>query len=210
MTRAHVLPAAVAAYLLSVAPCFAQSAGGAPGDTSGPAAGKAVEPSTAVQKTNPHMEPGEASGASAGSPGVEGLPGSESGPPQGRVATPAPGWVGQRPGDALMDSTTGVYPPEPAREMAPPPPPPPAPVPRPQEGRMQPPLGSEAFTPPPPPPSSKPVPAPAADLKWLPPAEIAPHARGAAPPTPLADKGSQGSAPPPKPSSDVKWVSPPR
>jgi hypothetical protein len=159
MTRAHVLPAAVAAYLLSVAPSFAQGAGGAPGDTSGPAAGTAVEPSTVVQKTNPHMEPGEASGASAGSPGVEGLPGSESGPSaQGRVSAPPPGWVGQRPGDALMDSTTGVYPPadnppEPAREMAPPPPP-----------------------------ASKPAPAPAGALKWLPPAEIAPHARGAPPP----------------------------
>ena len=49
--------------------------GAGPGNTSGPAVGTDVQPSTAIQKDGG----GDASNA-AGAPGVEGKPGSESGP----------------------------------------------------------------------------------------------------------------------------------
>jgi len=57
--------------------------GGSSGDTSGPAIGSPVEPSTVVEKQNPKVKreskPGE-SGMAAGAPGIEGKPGTESGP----------------------------------------------------------------------------------------------------------------------------------
>ena len=64
---------------------------GQPGDTSGPAAGKNVEPSTAVQKDEGRSTTGgqdlRGSPNAAGAPGVEGKPGSESGAdPQDRMA----------------------------------------------------------------------------------------------------------------------------
>ncbi len=51
------------------------------GDTSGPAVGTPVEPSTVVQKDNPYVT-GRASQseAAAGAPGVEAAPGTEAGP----------------------------------------------------------------------------------------------------------------------------------
>lgn len=52
------------------------------GVTSGPAAGKPVEPSGAVQKENPDVIPSHVSGSSgtsAGAPGVEGKKGTQSG-----------------------------------------------------------------------------------------------------------------------------------
>ena len=50
------------------------------GDTSGPAVGTPVEPSTVVQKDNPYVT-GRASQseAAAGAPGVEAAPGTEAG-----------------------------------------------------------------------------------------------------------------------------------
>ncbi len=56
----------------------------AEGNTSGPAAGTPVEPSTVVEKQNPHFwgvekKSGE-SGTSAGAPGIEGAPDTQSGP----------------------------------------------------------------------------------------------------------------------------------
>jgi hypothetical protein len=64
---------------------------GQPGDTSGPAAGKNVEPSTAVQKDESRSTTGgqdpRGSANAAGALGVEGKPGSESGAvPQNRMA----------------------------------------------------------------------------------------------------------------------------
>jgi hypothetical protein len=63
---------------------LAQNAGNAPGagsgNTSGPAVGTDVQPSTAIQKDQTGR-----SSAGGGAPGVEGKPGSESGPlPQDR------------------------------------------------------------------------------------------------------------------------------
>jgi hypothetical protein len=74
---------------------LAQSTGNAPGaagpgNTSGPAVGTDVQPSTAIQKdqTGSGAGGGDASNA-AGAPGVEGKPGSESGPlPQDRSSQP--------------------------------------------------------------------------------------------------------------------------
>lgn len=59
------------------------------GDTSGPAAGTPVEPSTVVQKKNPYISRGREkpglSGTTAGAPGVEGGVNTQSGPaPAGR------------------------------------------------------------------------------------------------------------------------------
>jgi hypothetical protein len=60
-------------------PVFAQ------GNTSGPAAGSHVDPSTSVQKQNPHNDTvdtdTEDSSVAAGSPGIEGSPGTQSGEP---------------------------------------------------------------------------------------------------------------------------------
>ncbi len=74
---------------------LAQNTGNAPGaglgNTSGPAVGKDVQPSTAIQKDQTGgsgAAGGDASNA-AGAPGVEGKPGSESGPlPQDRTSQP--------------------------------------------------------------------------------------------------------------------------
>ena len=55
------------------------------GVTSGPAVGTAVQPSTATQKQNPHIpdaadqKTSGVSGTSAGSPGIESQPGTQSG-----------------------------------------------------------------------------------------------------------------------------------
>lgn len=50
------------------------------GHTSGHAAGTHVEPSTATQKRNPHLEDlDDARGLAAGAPGVEGSRGTQSG-----------------------------------------------------------------------------------------------------------------------------------
>jgi hypothetical protein len=69
-------PAAALSMVLLGAPVSAVSATGpAQGDTSGPAAGTPITPSTAVQK----QEPSGASGTAAGAPGVEGKQGTESG-----------------------------------------------------------------------------------------------------------------------------------
>jgi len=61
------------------------------GDASGPAAGKNVEPSTAIQKDEGRSTSGgqdsRGSPIAAGAPGVEGKPGSQSGAvPQDRMA----------------------------------------------------------------------------------------------------------------------------
>ena len=64
--------------------------GAEPGNTSGPASGRDVQPSTAIQKETGRSGAGggDASNA-AGAPGVEGKPGSESGPmPQDRTSQP--------------------------------------------------------------------------------------------------------------------------
>jgi hypothetical protein len=56
-----------------------------PGSTSGPATGTAIQPSTSVQKDNPHISsphPAEISGPSGtavGAPGIEGRKGTQSG-----------------------------------------------------------------------------------------------------------------------------------
>lgn len=68
-------------------PAQQNRSGAAPqsGSTTGPAAGAHVAPSTVVEKQNPHigraMQVGksDASGMSAGAPGVEGAPGTQSG-----------------------------------------------------------------------------------------------------------------------------------
>jgi hypothetical protein len=50
------------------------------GDTSGPAVGTPVEPSTVIQKENPHVTGRAAqSEAAAGAPGMEAAPGTEAG-----------------------------------------------------------------------------------------------------------------------------------
>ena len=70
------VPAAGLSVLLLGAPVSAVAATGpAQGDTSGPAAGTATTPSTAVQK----HEPNATRGTAAGAPGVEGKEGTESG-----------------------------------------------------------------------------------------------------------------------------------
>ncbi len=59
------------------------------GDTSGPAVGTPVEPSTVVQKENPFVagRPALQSDAAAGAPGMEAAPGTEA----GAAAKNAPG-----------------------------------------------------------------------------------------------------------------------
>jgi hypothetical protein len=89
MALASVLFLSLGQYAL------AQGAGNAPaagsGNTSGPAVGTDVRPSTAIQKDQTGRSSegrGDASNA-AGAPGVEGKPGSESGPlPQDRASQP--------------------------------------------------------------------------------------------------------------------------
>jgi hypothetical protein len=51
------------------------------GDTSGPAVGTPVEPSTVVQKENPYVggRPSRQSATAAGAPGIEAAPGTEGG-----------------------------------------------------------------------------------------------------------------------------------
>jgi len=51
------------------------------GDTSGPAVGTPVAPSTVVQKGNPYVggRPSRQSEAAAGAPGIEAAPGTEAG-----------------------------------------------------------------------------------------------------------------------------------
>jgi hypothetical protein len=51
------------------------------GDTSGPAVGTPVEPSTVVQKENPFVgnRPSRQSATAAGAPGIEAAPGTEAG-----------------------------------------------------------------------------------------------------------------------------------
>lgn len=81
------ISAAIAASALIGAPAFAADKG----DTSGPAVGTPVNPSTAVQKRNTHVGNNNTtiagpSGMSAGVPGVEGKRGTQS----GEVRTPPP------------------------------------------------------------------------------------------------------------------------
>ncbi|BDV37625.1 hypothetical protein [Methylocystis bryophila] len=54
---------------------------GSVGDTSGPAVGTPVAPSTVVQKANPYVggRPSRQSEAAAGAPGIEAAPGTEAG-----------------------------------------------------------------------------------------------------------------------------------
>jgi hypothetical protein len=80
------LAALGSACLLASGVAFAQQ----PGSTSGPAAGKNVEPSTATQKKN-SAEPQDrgASSSAAGAPGVEAKPGTEGG--RAPAGKPGPG-----------------------------------------------------------------------------------------------------------------------
>lgn len=74
----HVIIAVTCGNLLFCGAAMAQAAG----SSSGPAAGKPVEPSTAVQKQEGRSaEEMKAGGvnSSAGAPGVEAKPGSQSG-----------------------------------------------------------------------------------------------------------------------------------
>jgi hypothetical protein len=78
------LAACGSACLLASGVAFAQQAG----STSGPAAGKNVEPSTAIQKENSAgsgSQDQSAYPAAAGAPGAEAKPGTEGGrPPAGK------------------------------------------------------------------------------------------------------------------------------
>jgi hypothetical protein len=76
------LAALGSACLLAGGVAFAQQ----PGSTSGPASGTNVEPSTAVQKTNPRVR---GSSTAAGAPGIEAHPGTEGG--RGPSGKPGPG-----------------------------------------------------------------------------------------------------------------------
>ena len=74
------------ACLLIGGVAFAQQ----PGSTSGPAAGKNVEPSTAIQKENSATSQDRgASSTAAGAPGVEAKPGTEGG--RAPAGKPGPG-----------------------------------------------------------------------------------------------------------------------
>jgi hypothetical protein len=74
------------ACLLASEVAFAQQ----PGSTSGPAAGKNVEPSTAAQKNNSaESQDRGASSTAAGAPGIEAKPGTEGG--CAPVGKPGPG-----------------------------------------------------------------------------------------------------------------------
>jgi hypothetical protein len=73
--KVAVPEAALSMLLLGVPVSAVAATGPAQGDTSGPAAGTATTPSTAVQKQGPNAT----SGTAAGAPGVEGKQGTESG-----------------------------------------------------------------------------------------------------------------------------------
>jgi len=80
MKRLPVILAIVTAGVLAGTSTFADDRG----DTSGPAAGKPINPSTVVQKQNTHVDDNNTtvtgpSGTSAGAPGVEGGRGTQSG-----------------------------------------------------------------------------------------------------------------------------------
>lgn len=88
VTLASILFFSLAQFALAQTTGNAPGAG--PGNTSGPAVGTDVHPSTAIQKETGRSGAGggDASNA-AGAPGVEGKPGSESGPlPQDRTSQP--------------------------------------------------------------------------------------------------------------------------
>lgn len=73
------------ACLLASGVAFAQQ----PGSTSGPAAGKNVEPSTATQKKNSAEPQDRGASSAAGAPGVEAKPGTEGG--RAPAGKPGPG-----------------------------------------------------------------------------------------------------------------------
>lgn len=87
MKKLLIFSAVMAASALAGAPSFATDKG----DTSGPAVGTSVNPSTVVQKKNAHVSKNTTtiagpSGMSAGVPGIEGKSGTQS----GEARTPAP------------------------------------------------------------------------------------------------------------------------
>jgi len=82
-TLAFVLVAAVVGHHAATAATHA----GSSGETSGPAIGTPVDPSTVVQKRNPFIRPETLAGQSgvpAGSPGIEGKADTQSGTAPGR------------------------------------------------------------------------------------------------------------------------------
>lgn len=83
-SKAIVTGAVLASALVIGSAAFAQQTGGSTGNTSGPAAGGNVQPSTAVQKDTGSGASGNsataAPGAAGGAPGVAGKPGNKSGP----------------------------------------------------------------------------------------------------------------------------------
>ena len=95
---------------------------GQPGNTTGPASGTPVEPSTAVQKQNPSDPPaGSAQGSTAvGAPGAAGGPGTQGGPSPGSApgsvsSEGAQGGVGAgSPGVSAKPGTQGGASPGPA------------------------------------------------------------------------------------------------
>jgi hypothetical protein len=88
------LAALGSACLLASGVAFAQQ----PGSTSGPAAGKNVEPSTAIQKGNSAVSQDRgASSTAAGAPGVEAKPGTEGG--RAPAGKPDPGKGAPETGD---------------------------------------------------------------------------------------------------------------
>jgi hypothetical protein len=74
------------AFLFASGIAFAEQ----PGSTTGPAAGRNVEPSTAIQKENGGDSGARGAPTAAGSPGVEAKPGAEG----GRVPETRPGGQG--------------------------------------------------------------------------------------------------------------------
>jgi hypothetical protein len=73
--KVGVPAAALSMVLLGATVSAVAATGPAQGDTSGPAAGTPITPSTAVHK----QESNSTSGTAAGAPGVEGKQGTESG-----------------------------------------------------------------------------------------------------------------------------------
>ncbi len=74
--------AALVSALLIGSAAFAQTSGGSPGSTTGPAAGSNVQPSTATQKqndSNSGRSATSAPSAAGGAAGVECKPGNKSG-----------------------------------------------------------------------------------------------------------------------------------
>lgn len=76
MTHRLIITLCAVASLAASGAVFAQQQ---PGETSGPAAGKNVDPTTVIQKKNEGRSSVEDTRPSAGMPGVEGKPGTESG-----------------------------------------------------------------------------------------------------------------------------------